>query len=88
MYYVYVLVNEDGKIYIGYSSNLRERIKSHKNKKSKYTSRYENWELCYYEAFISKEDALKREKALKKSGQGRRWLKERINKSIETCRKN
>ena len=88
MYYVYVLVNEEGKSYTGYTSNLRERVKSHKKKKSIYTGKYNNWELCYYEAYLNKEDALNREKALKKSGQGRRWLKERIKNSIETCRKN
>ena len=37
MYYVYVIKNEIGERYIGYSKDLRQRIKSHNggfNKKS------------------------------------------------------
>ena len=88
MYYVYVLTNDDDKKYIGYTNDLRKRVEEHKAGKSRYTKGYSNWKLCYYEAFISKEDALKREKSLKKSGQSRRWLKDRIRKSIELCRRS
>lgn len=88
MYYVYVLTNDADRRYIGYTNDLRRRVKEHENGKSRYTQGYSNWELCYYEAFTCKEDALKREKALKRSGQSRRWLKERIKNSIEFCKKS
>ena len=37
MYYVYVLREEDGRLYIGYSSNLRRRIEEHRVGKVRYT---------------------------------------------------
>ena len=81
MYYVYVIQREDGRLYIGYSSNLKERIEAHKQGKGNWTKRHK-WELVYYEAYKAKDDAKKREQQLKKSGQARRWLKERIANSI------
>ena len=83
MYYVYVLANEKGKIYIGYTSNIKERYLAHQRKEVKNT-REGKWRLVYYEAYRDKKDALIREKHLKKSGQGRRWLKERIKNSLST----
>ena len=88
MYYVYVLVNDEDTKYIGYTDDLRRRIEQHKNGESRYTKGHRNWKLCYYEAFTSKKDAILREKALKRSGQSRRWLNERIKESIELCRRS
>ena len=42
-----------------------------------------SWKLVYYEAFAHRDDALKREKALKHGGQAKRHLKGRIGGSIE-----
>ena len=88
MHYVYVLINESGGKYVGYTSDLRRRFKEHREGKSRYTKGHTNWKLCYYEAFADKGDAIKRERALKQSSQSRRWLYERISKSIELCRKS
>lgn len=38
--------------------------------------------LIYYEAYKAKEDATMREHQLKKAGQAKRWLKERLAHSI------
>ena len=87
MYYVYLLVNEKGETYTGFSSDLRRRIQEHQSG-SGCTAKKGNWKLCYYEAFFSKEDARKRERALKQSPQSRRWLHDRLRNSMELCSKS
>ena len=80
MYYVYILcVKGEEKLYTGYTSNLRQRIEEH-NKGHNISTKGKEWVLVCYEAFLSKEDAMKREKILKQRGQSKRWLKERIKK--------
>ncbi|OQB44895.1 MAG: GIY-YIG nuclease superfamily protein [Synergistetes bacterium ADurb.Bin155] len=82
MYYVYVLENEEGGTYTGYTRDLRERMKRHENGDTKST-RGKRWTLVYYEAYFSKKDATMRERRLKRSHQARRWLRERIASSME-----
>ncbi len=79
MYYVYLLVNENGKIYIGYTSDLKRRMREHNCSKSGFT-KGRRWKLVYYEAYLSKKDAIRREKRLK-DGRARRQLIERISNS-------
>ena len=75
MYYVYVLRRGDnGTTYIGYTSDLRRRLKEHGYKKP---------QLIYYEAYKSEEDARLREKKLKQRGQSARRLKERLKNSLQ-----
>ena len=63
MYYVYVLCSsKDKKLYIGYTSNLRRRILEHNNGKVRSTNERQEMRLIYYEAFIDKSDAQRREK--------------------------
>ena len=80
MYYVYVICDVDGNLYVGYSSDLKSRIKQHNNGENKST-KGRVWKLVYYEAFLSKKDAVLREKKLKQRGQAKRFLKERIKNS-------
>ena len=81
MYYVYVLLNEEGRIYTGYTADLKQRLAAHSQGEVTST-RIGGWDLIYYEAYKAEEDARARERQLKKSGQARRWLKERIGKSV------
>jgi len=75
MYYVCMLKSKKlNKEYIGSTSDLRERIKRHNLGRSKFTSKGTPWELLYYEAFVSKKDALREEKFLK-TRKGRERLK-------------
>ncbi|MBP8718408.1 MAG: GIY-YIG nuclease family protein [Candidatus Atribacteria bacterium] len=74
MYYVYLLKNKLTKeLYIGYTNDLKRRLKEHKNKYP---------ELIYYEAYKSDKDARKRELMLKEHGQTKRRLKERLKYSL------
>jgi putative endonuclease len=86
MHCVYVIQNEDGKLYYGYSSNLKERIKGHNADDNIGYTRGSKWKLVYYEAYTEKTDALKREKSLKKSGNARKQLKERIRNSLDSLK--
>ena len=74
MFYVYLLRNcKTRKTYIGYTNNLKRRIKEHEDK---------NPELIYYEAYKSEEDARERERKLKQRGQTVRRLKEKLVGSL------
>ena len=75
MYQVYALHSPScEKIYIGYSSNLNERLLSHNFLPTKgYTVKYRPWKLVYSEPLDSKKQAMIREKELK-SAQGRAFI--------------
>ncbi|MFC1727602.1 GIY-YIG nuclease family protein [Patescibacteria group bacterium] len=73
-YYVYVLHNSQKNfIYIGYSENLKQRFEEHNSGKSKSTKHYIPLKLIFYEAYLTKSDAKRREKYLK-SNRGRTTL--------------
>lgn len=75
MYYVYILKSEkNGKLYKGFTNDLKRRIKEHNSGHSTFTRNNGPWKLIYYEAFIYKEDA-KREELFLKSGKGKERIK-------------
>ena len=74
MFYVYLLENPDGRRYVGFSDDLKRRLKEHNAGQSIATKPYRPWELIFYEAYANKEDALRRETYLKTT-QGRRALR-------------
>lgn len=50
---------------MGSSSDLRARFKSHNNGENLSTKSYAPFKLIFYEAYISKKDALRREEYFK-----------------------
>lgn len=76
-YYVYALERNDGKMYLGYTSNLKKRLEEHNQGLNVSTKPYRPLKCIYYEACRDKEDAKRREKYFKTS-QGRRLLKRRL----------
>jgi len=85
MYYVvYIIENTLNKSwYIGFTKDLKQRIKDHNSKKSPYTSKLDGkWVLIYAELYLCKKDALGREKFLK-SGSGRNFIKRQIKNYLE-----
>jgi len=78
---VYILFSEVyGKTYVGFTSNLIERFKSHNFLSNKgYTIKFRPWEVVYVEFFTTKSEALKREKFLK-TGKGREFIKKVVSK--------
>ena len=82
MHYVYILKSiENGRLYTGFSENLRQRIRQHQSKAVHTTKRMGNLDLIYYETFKSKEDAKRREKYLKTT-KGKRTLKLMLKDSL------
>ncbi len=82
MFYTYILKSKkDGKLYTGYTNNLRKRFKEHSDGKSTYTKRRGPYELIYYEACLMEEDARSRELYLK-SGRGKRFVKSRLKRFL------
>ena len=78
MYYVYVLHSiKDNGFYIGFSTNLRTRLRQHQDGENFATSHRGPWKLIYYEAYTEREDAEGREQFLK-SGAGRRFLRAQL----------
>ncbi len=78
MHYLYVLRStSDSGLYIGYSTNLRRRLRQHAAGRSFATSHRGSWKRIYYEAYLNQADALGQEKYLK-SGSARRFLKAQL----------
>jgi len=66
MYYIYILLSfKDNKFYIGFTKNLNQRLKQHKNGEVKSTRNRRPLRLIFYEAYLNKFDALRREKYFK-----------------------
>lgn len=76
MYTVYVLYSiKFDKIYIGYTSDLEARIKSHNELATKgWSVRYRPWEVVYTEEYELKSEAMRRERELK-SHRGRDFIR-------------
>jgi len=83
MYYVYILKSsKDGKIYTGYTSDLKRRVLQHKTGKVRSTTLRRPLKLIYYEAYSNKEDAQVREKYLKGGGKAKNLIKDQIKNSL------
>ena len=61
--------------YVGYTSNLKERIKRHNTGKGAKFTRGRKWILIYKENFKSKKEAISREYYIKKNRVLRNRLK-------------
>jgi len=73
IFYVYILASKrNGTLYIGVTSDLIKRVWEHKNKLVQgFTEKYSINKLVYYEQFHTGQDAIEREKRLKKYN--RQW---------------
>ena len=82
MFYVYVLKSLSyGNFYIGSSENPNKRLNEEHNKgKVKYTKGRMPWFLVYKECFLTRSEAMKREKFLK-SSQGRKQLSQILSRA-------
>ncbi|MEX0753207.1 MAG: GIY-YIG nuclease family protein [Xanthobacteraceae bacterium] len=68
MYYVYMLASRrHGTLYIGVTNNLRTRMEQHRlGLGSIFVKKYGVYRLVYMEPYENVEDAIRREKQLKK----------------------
>ena len=68
---VYILYSEKfNKTYVGFTSNLIGRIKSHNELGHDWTKSFRPWKVVYIEVFENKTDAIKKENYFK-TGRGR-----------------
>ncbi len=66
MNYTYIVECKDGTLYTGWTNNLEKRIADHNNGRgAKYTRARNPVTLVYYETFEVKQEAMKREYAIK-----------------------
>lgn len=67
MNYIYIVKCKDGTLYTGWTNHLENRIKAHnEGKGAKYTRARRPVELVYYEQLETKEEAMRREYAIKR----------------------
>ena len=67
MNYTYILRCGDNSLYTGWTNHLTKRVADHNaGRGAKYTKAHLPVELVYYEVFDTKEEAMKRECAIKK----------------------
>ncbi len=78
MYYTYLLESlKDSGWYIGYTNDLKKRFLEHSKGRVTSTKNRLPIKLIYYEAYLNRLDAKKREVFLK-SGLGRKFLKKQL----------
>lgn len=67
-YFVYILSSQTaGTLYIGVTSDLKKRVWEHKSKAiESFTEKYDVDKLVYYEIYDDPENAILREKRMKK----------------------
>lgn len=66
MNYTYILECKDGTYYTGWTNNLEKRLKTHNSGLgAKYTRARRPVSLVYHEEFETKEEAMRREYAIK-----------------------
>lgn len=68
MAYVYILRSRNlgDQLYVGCTANLDNRLVRHNQGCVPHTSKFRSWEAVYYESFDSMDQALRRERQIKK----------------------
>ena len=83
-YFVYMLksLGKDPVTYVGYTNDLKKRIKLHNNNKGAKFTRGRKWKLIYKEKLNSKKEAISREYYIKKNRTLRNKIKNENFNSI------
>ena len=70
--YVYIMTNQSRTLYLGFTNNIRQRVRQHKEGLiDGFTSRYKLDTLVYFETFSDVTSVIAREKQIK------RWRREK-----------
>ncbi len=83
MFYTYILRSHPHpqKLYTGSTQDLRTRLTSHNQSKSKHTAKFAPWHLIFYAAFPQQPQSQTFEKYLK-TASGRSFAKKHL---LELC---
>jgi putative endonuclease len=81
-YYVYILISNRNRFYIGYTSNLEQRIPQHNRKHKGFTGTKETWKLRISTECEDKIEAMELEKYLKSLKNSKKAIEylEKLNK--------
>ena len=77
MFYVYMLKGVNSKVaktYVGYTNNLKLRLKKHNSGRGAKSTRGYNWKIIYKKRFYDKRLAMSFEYKLKKDQKKRKHL--------------
>jgi len=81
-FYVYLIITKFNKKYIsyvGYTNNLKNRLKLHNSSKGAKFTRGKKWKMIYFKSYKSKKKAMSEEYKLKKNY----TLRKKIKKGFE-----
>ena len=78
--YVYIIASNKPslKTYVGWTSNIIERLKKHNSNKGAKATKGRKWSLVHKETFLNKIDAMKREYIIKNNKTFRDKIRRRI----------
>ena len=72
MYYIYIIRSQHlQRYYVGSTEAVQRRLQEHNVGKSKSTRVGNPWELIHTESFVTRSDAMQRERKIKARGIGR-----------------
>ena len=77
-FYVYLITSRDKKrtiSYVGYTKDIKERIRLHNSSKGAKFTKGRIWKLKYFKSYNSKKEAMREEYLLKKNSKLRNILK-------------
>ncbi len=77
-FFIYLILNKNNTSYVGYTNNLKKRLKKHNSSKGAKFTRGKKWILIYYKLFKSKSEAMKEEYKLKKNHILRKKIKKKF----------
>ena len=83
-YCVYLIISKYNSqlfTYVGYTNNLKNRLKLHNNSQGAKSTRGKKWIVFYKEIYNSRPEAMSREYELKKDRKFRNQLKEKFKKN-------
>ncbi len=79
MWYVYILYSKRlDKYYVGITDNLEWRLERHNQGWGRFTKGGIPWKLVFFEKYSTKQEALKRERIIKRRKSGK-YLESLIN---------
>ena len=72
--YMYLLRCADGTLYCGWTNHLEARVEAHNaGKGAKYTKSRKPVKLVYFETFLTKQEAMRREWEIKQLSRVEKW---------------
>ena len=84
MYFIYVLQSlKDRKLYVGYTTDLNQRIEKHNSGSVSSTKGRRPFKLIFFEGYQDKGDALRRESYLK-TNEGKKMLRRMLRNYFAT----